>query len=128
MHDLEFEFPLTDRGDRRAAAALRAALDRTYEIRYDFVLIIVRRARGRLAHRIGRPQSSERPRRLTSMLMPNPPTLPSFNQPSISSTNYSTAAATPPNWAATAMTPTELAEFLDDELTSIIVDDIADSA
>ena len=120
--------PLTDRGDRRDAAALRATLGRIHEIRYDFALIIARGAGGRLA----RPH---RPADAASVVdgwlhSHVKPPYPPFLQPTLEQLDQLLDTSRYPAERArgAAMTPTELTEFLDDELTSIIGDDIADSA
>ena len=108
--------PLTDRGDRRDAAALRATLGRIHEVRYDLALVMLA---ARLAVWLVRSAGTKPPTSSTDGSTPTFHPIPAINHPR-SSTSCSTPDGPEARARGATMTHAELTEYLDANWPRII--------
>ena len=120
-------FPLTDGDDRGGAAVLRATLARIHEIRYGLALTFLAARLGVWLVRIGRPQSASVVEGWLGTHLPTPYPLIQSTVDELHQLLNANGVPDARSRGAT-MTPTELTEYLDEELTEIIDEDAVNSS
>ena len=115
--------PLTDRGDRRDAVALRAALARIHEVRYDFALVMLAMRAAVWFARVGRLDAASAVDAWVHAHVNAP--YPSYYQPTLDQLDLLLDRATclPQRAHGATMTHAELTEYLDGELAAVAGDD-----
>ena len=119
-------FPLTDGADRGGAVVLRATLARIHEIRYGLALTFLAARLGVWLVRIGRPETASIVEGWLDTHLPTPYPL---IQSTVDELHQRLGKGFPDARSrGAAMTPTELTDHLDAELTEIIDENTVNSS
>ena len=111
--------PLTDRGDRGDAAAIRATLGRIKEVRYDFALVMLAQRAAVWLALVGRRDAANAIDAWVHAHLKPP--YPSYYQPTLDHFDVLLDRATclAERAGGTTMTYAELTEYLDSELAGL---------